>query len=233
MIQDSLKNKKHVIAYCKIGHGKGKFEQIIPTQQQVVEILKVGYSLASSKQNAFPYKVAVLGTDYKRSEHLQKLCEDKKIDKDGDLPSGATYVPNPNLYHLGTAAWTLIITPRMAAPNKYQAIQLDKHGSHWEYDTVEKQESCKEAFAVEVGILATTITGAAMDQGWNCAYNVCFPKKIEKYKDFPYVDYAPYLIITLGKALKFKKDVFKPESIAADTRPGFDEIFTLVDKDKK
>ena len=233
MIQDSLKNRKHVIEYCKIGMNNNNYEEIIPTEQQVEEILKVGYSLASSKQNAFPYKVAVLGTDYKRSEHLQKLCEGKKIDKDGDLPPGATYIPNPNLYHLGTAAWTLIITPRMAAPNKYQAIQLDKHGSHWEYDTVEKQESCKEAFAVEVGILATTITGAAMDQGWNCAYNVCFPKKIEKYKDFPYVDYAPYLIITLGKALKFKKDVFKPESIAADTRPGFDEIFTLVDKDKK
>ena len=233
MIQDSLKNRKHVIEYCKIGMNNNNYEEIIPTEQQVEEILKVGYSLASSKQNSFPYKVAVLGTDYKRSEHLQKLCEGKKIDKDGDLPPGATYIPNPNLYHLGTAAWTLIITPRMAAPNKYQAIQLDKHGSHWEYDTVEKQESCKEAFAVEVGILATTITGAAMDQGWNCAYNVCFPKKIEKYKDFPYVDYPPYLIITLGKALKFKKDVFKPESIAADTRPRFDEIFTLVDKDKK
>jgi hypothetical protein len=234
MIQDSLKNKKHVIEYCKIGmNNNNNYEEIIPTQQQVVEILKVGYSLASSKQNSFPYKVAVLGTDYKRSEHLQKLCEGRKIDKDGELPPGATYIPNPNLYHLGTAAWTLIITPRMAAPNKYQAIQLDKHGSHWEYDTVEKQESCKQAFAVEVGILATTITGAAMDQGWNCAYNVCFPYQIEKYKDFPYVDYKPYLIITLGKALKFKKDVFKPESLAADTRPGFDEIFTLVDKDKK
>ena len=233
MIQDSLKNRKHVIEYCKIGMNNNNYEEIIPTEQQVEEILKVGYSLASSKQNSFPYKVAVLGTDYKRSEHLQKLCEDKKIDKDGDLPSGATYIPNPNLYHLGTAAWTLIITPRMAAPNKYQAIQLDKHGSHWEYDTVEKQESCKEAFAVEVGILATTITGAAMDQGWNCSYNVCFPKQIEKYKDFPYVDYPPYLIITLGKALKFKKDILRPESLAADTRPGFDEIFTLVDKDKK
>ena len=233
MIQDSLKNRKHVIEYCKIGMNNNNYEEIIPTEQQVEEILKVGYSLASSKQNSFPYKVAVLGTDYKRSEHLQKLCEGKKIDKDGDLPPGATYIANPSLYHLGTAAWTLIITPRMAAPNKYQAIQLDKHGSHWEYDTVEKQESCKEAFAVEVGILATTITGAAMDQGWNCSYNVCFPKQIEKYKDFPYVDYPPYLIITLGKALKFKKDILRPESLAADTRPGFDEIFTLVDKDKK
>ena len=29
MIQDSLKNKKHVIAYCKIGHGKGKFGRIL------------------------------------------------------------------------------------------------------------------------------------------------------------------------------------------------------------
>jgi len=41
------------------------------------------------------------------------------------------------------------------------------------------------------------------------------------------------LIITLGKALRFKGDILREESLAADTRPGFDEIFTLVDKDKK
>ena len=219
MIEDSLKKRKHVIEYCK---------ETIPTQQQVKEILKVGYSLASSKQNAFPYKVSVLSTDYIRSSLLQKLCEGKKIVKDGEIQPGTTYVPNPNLFHLSTAAWTLIFSPRMAPPNKYQALQIEMHGNHWEYDTIEKQKPCKEAFAVEVGILATTITGAAMDQGWNCAYNVCFPRDLHKQPNFGFIKHRPYLIMTLGKALRFKKDVFRRQSIEDDTRPEFDEIFKFI-----
>ena len=40
MIQDSLKNRKHVVEYCKIGMNNNyDYEEIIPTEQQVEEIL--------------------------------------------------------------------------------------------------------------------------------------------------------------------------------------------------
>lgn len=220
MIEDSLKNRKHVIEYSK---------KIIPTKNEVKEILQIGYGLSSSKQNSFPYKVSILGTDYHRSEHLLALAEGNKINTDGELPKNTIYWANPCLFHLATAPYTLIISPRLASPNAYHKMQIEKHGNHWEFDKKERMEHCGKAFSIEVGILATTITGAAIDRGWDCAYCVCFPGDIHQYVKFPYVDYIPYLILTLGKAIKYKADFYTPESISMDIRPNFEEIFQFVD----
>jgi hypothetical protein len=220
MIEDSLKSRRHVIEYSK---------KIIPTKEEIEEILRVGYSLSSSKQNSFPYKVSILGTDYKRSEHLLALAEGNKVNTDGELPEGTRYWANPCLFHLASAAYTLIISPRLAPPNKYHQMQIEKHGNHWEFDKEERMGPCGKAFSLEVGILATTITGAAIDRGWDAAYCVCFPKDLKQYIKFPYVDYNPYLIVTLGKAIKYKADYYKAESMSIDVRPDFKEIFHFVD----
>ena len=47
MIEDSLGKRKHVMHYDT---------EIIPTEAEVEEILRVGYSLATSKQKAYAYK---------------------------------------------------------------------------------------------------------------------------------------------------------------------------------
>jgi hypothetical protein len=44
MIEDSLSKRKHVIHYDT---------EVIPTKDEVEEILRLGYSLATSKQKAF------------------------------------------------------------------------------------------------------------------------------------------------------------------------------------
>ena len=47
-ITDSLEKRAHVVHY--------KTDDI-PTKDEIERILKIGYPLASSKQNAFPYKI--------------------------------------------------------------------------------------------------------------------------------------------------------------------------------
>jgi len=220
MIEDSLKTRRHVIEYSK---------DKIPTKKEIDEILKNGYRLSSSKQNSFPWKVFVLGPNKERSDYLQALTEGNKIDTDGELPPGTTYWANPNLFHISTAPYTLIITGRLAPPNKYHQMQIKKHGNHWEFDKLERMQPCGKAFAVEVGILATTITGSAIDRGWDCSYCVCFPKDMDQYVKFPYIEYRPFLIMTIGKGIKFKADVYKKSSMDMDVRPNFEEIFQYVD----
>lgn len=220
MIEDSLSKRRHVIEYSK---------EIIPSKDEIEEILRVGYKLASSKQNAFPFKIFVLGPDSKRSKHLHELTEGHKIKTDGDLPADASYFPNPNLLHIKTSPYTLIITPRLSPPNAYHKIQIEKHGNNWEFDKIDRIKPCGKAFSLEVGIIATTITGAAIDRGWDSAYCVCFPKKMDQWFHFPYVEYAPYLIQTIGKADKFKQDYYSKASLELDTRPNFETIFNFVD----
>ena len=222
MIEDSLKKRKHVIEYSR---------DIIPSKTDIENILKIGYQLSSSKQNSFPYKVFVLGPDQKRSKILQSLTETQKIDFDGELDDTAIYCHNPNLLHISTAPYTLIFTHRLSPPNAYYQMQINKHGTEWEFDKVEYMEQCRSAYAIEVGILATTITGAAMDRGWDSSYCVCFPD-VEGWGDFPYVEYTPFLIQTIGKGIKFRKDVYRRSSMHMDTRPSFGTIFEFVEGEK-
>ena len=53
-IVESLSKRAHVVHY------KTNVEDI-PTKSEIDEILRIGYPLATSKQNAFPYKAHVLG----------------------------------------------------------------------------------------------------------------------------------------------------------------------------
>ena len=73
MIQDSLKNRKHVVDYSTT---------IIPTREEINNILATAYPLVTSKQKGYPYQVHILGPNKSRSKELWELCEGNKIDTD-------------------------------------------------------------------------------------------------------------------------------------------------------
>ena len=120
MIEDSLGKRKHVMHYDT---------KNIPTKLQVEEILKIGYSLATSKQKAYAYKFWILGPDKKRSEMLWNMAEGRKIDEDYDTFGTATdsqeYTENTGLYHIKSAPWTFIVTPRTSSPNPHFRYNFD------------------------------------------------------------------------------------------------------------
>jgi hypothetical protein len=89
----------------------------------------------------------------------------------------------------------------------------------------------REACAIEIGMIAKTITGAALDRGWDTSYNVCFPKPLEQWVDFPYLNFSPALMQTIGKGKNYFYEVI-PNSWAADNvAPPFEDVFQFVDKD--
>lgn len=220
-IQDSLSKRAHVVNYSKM---------VIPTKAEILKILETGYPLATSKQNAFPYKVWVLGPNEERSEKLYEMTEQNKIDFDGDV--GEKYHANPNLKHVKSAPWTLIITPRVAPPNPFAAEQCEKTGTQWEMGREDFIPDGRESWAIEVGMVAKTITGAVMDADLDTSYCICFPKQIEKWEaagDFPFVKYFPYLIQTIGKASLYKWQNMSADGLKKDTRAPFDDVFEFVD----
>ena len=65
-ITESLEKRAHVVHYSKL----------VPTKDEILAILKKGYPLATSKQNAFPYKVWILGPNKERSNKLYQMTVD-------------------------------------------------------------------------------------------------------------------------------------------------------------
>src|SRR6056300_590225 len=222
-ITDSLKRRAHVVNYKK---------DIIPTRSKIEKILRIGYPLATSKQKAFPYKAYVLGPNEERSKMLYDLCEYNKVEFDGDV--GEKYHANPNLYHISSAPWTLIFTPRVAPGNEFAQEQCAKTGTKWEMGDESFIPRGRESWSIEVGMIAKTITGAVLDAGWDTSYCICFPKQVEKWKVntknyFDFIKYMPYLIQTIGRSELYKWQNMKPESLAKDTQPPFEDIFSFED----
>ena len=220
-IQDSLKKRAHVVHY--------KTDDI-PTRDTIERILRTGYPLATSKQNAFPYKVWVLGPNVNRSNKLYQMTEQNKIDFDGDV--GDKYHANPNLFHVKSAPWTLIITPRVAPPNPFAAEQCELTGTQWEMGRESFIPDGRESWGIEVGMVAKTITGAVCDEGLDTSYCICFPKQIEKWQaasGFEFIKYFPYLIQTIGKADLYKWQNMSEDGLKKDTRAPFNDVFEFVD----
>ena len=225
-ITKALNKRAHVVHY------KTNVEDI-PTKSEIEEILRIGYPLATSKQNAFPYKAHVLGPNKERSAELYSFAEGNKVDFDGDV--GEKYQPNPNLFHIATAPWTLIFTPRISPGNQFAQEQCAKTGTQWEMGRETYIPKGREAWGIEVGMLAKCITGAVLDNNWDTSYNACFPHWIEPWNNsehFQFVKYHPFLIQTIGKAQKYKWQNMQKENLAKDTCPPFEDIFSFEDNNE-
>jgi len=231
MIEDSLQTRKHVMHYDT---------ELIPSESEVEEILRIGYSLSTSKQKSYPYKFYVLGPDEKRSKQLWNMAEGRKIDVDfdayGTTIDDTIYFQNPGLFHLKSAPWTLIITPRLAPPNKYYKRAFESTGSKWQLENWEfVNTKNRESMGIEIGMVAKAITGAAMDRGWECSYNICFYNDRQKWNFLPYIyqnnkGFRPALMMTLGKGKKYLYQALSAQDQKDNTDPPFETIFEFVDR---
>jgi hypothetical protein len=223
MIEDSLRERKHVVHYDT---------EIVPTRQEIEEILRTAYPLVTSKQKAYPYKFHVLGPDEERSNKVWNLAEGNKIAVDLKAlgEAGDRYIANAGLFHMASAPWTMIVTPRVAPPNKYYRRAFDDHNSYWQLEDPEfVNKNNRESMAIEVGMLAKAITGAALDRGWDTSYNICFLKDMQHWADFPYLKFRPTLIQTIGKGKKYLYETLQPLDQEQNQDPPFEEIFDFVD----
>lgn len=237
MIEDSLGKRKHVMHYDT---------EMIPAEEEVEEILRTGYSLATSKQKAYAYKFWVLGPNKKRSKMLYDIAEGRKIDVDyeayGTTTESKEYSANCGLFHLLSAPWTFIVTPRVSSPNPHFKWHFENESSKWQLEDHNfVNTKNRESNAIDVGMVAKTITGAALDRGWDVSYNICFHNDKKKWpKSLPFVSgesgFRPVLMMTLGKGKKyFYQRLSKDGTLANDpqynTDPPFETIFEFFDRE--
>jgi len=235
-IEDSLGKRKHVMHYDT---------EIIPTEAEVEEILRIGYSLATSKQKSYSYKFHVLGPNAKRSKQLWHMAEGRKIDVDyeayGTTTESKEYIANDGLFHIKSAPYTLIVTPRLAPPNPHYEHNFRITHSKWQLEDWEfVNTKNRESMAIEIGMCAKAITGAALDRGWDVSYNICFHNDRKKWPtSLPFVSgnwgFRPTLMMTLGKAKKYYYErLIENGSISKDPKynldPPFEDIFEFFDR---
>ena len=223
MIENTFKKRKHVLHYDT---------KNIPTKEQITDILSKGMPLATSKQKAFAFKAFVLGPDLIRSNKLLYLCEGENIEMNRkiggrNLPSNPN--PNPGLFHLATAPYTLIWTPRLVNPNTHYKKKFMKTKGAWEMNNSSSLLNCETQISIEIGMMSKMVMGVALDSGLDSSFCLCYSRKLSDWKPFiPQIEFSPTLIQTIGKANSYYWEILEPEESIDNTNPKVEDLFEII-----
>lgn len=227
--------------YDKRKHPNTYSDTIVPTKDEIKEILSEAYPLVTSFRKAFGYEIHVLGPNAERSNAIWRLSEDHKQRID-DETYGDEAMQNDSigLMHIKTAPWTLIATPRVCEPNGFHSEDNTSAGqestdgkSLWEFaDYQWMNTNNRESGALEIAMFLKMIMGGVLQRGYDSGFCVCMPSSIEAFKPYiPELKFYPTVIQTIGKATKYQYECKTEEALRLDTAPDlFDKIINFTDK---
>ena len=216
-VYDIIKRRKHVVLYDM---------NQIPSEVEIEKCLRAAWSMTPSKQNCHPYSINILGPEHKeqkiklwdlvRGNHY--TMEEKGV-KVGMIDS-VSGRPNPYYYHIKINPYTLIITPRLILKQNEHYTRQIKGGHYMEQMDPVRMESRKDidSIAVEVGMFVANLCSVLMERGLDISYTNCFPRRIEYWKEFPFIKYAPVLLVSIGKAEHYRG------LVEGDTKAPFEDI---------
>lgn len=217
-VYDIIKKRKHVVHYDM---------NQIPPKDVIYKHLKLAWSMTPSKQNCFPYKIHILGPDFK--EQKKKLwdlvvsnhftMEEKGVEV--GMIEAVSGRPNPYYYHIRHNPYTLIITPRLVLKQNAHYTEQIRDGHYMEQMDPVRMAGRKDidAISIEVGMFVANLCATLMEQGLDISYTNCFPRDVKHWKkDFGFIEYAPVLLVSIGKAEHYRGFV------KGDTKAPFEDI---------
>ena len=227
--------------YDKRKHPNTYSDTIVPTKDEIKEILSEAYPLVTSFRKAFGYEIHILGPNAERSNAIWRISEDHKQRID-DETYGDEAMQNDSigLMHLRTAPWTLIATPRVCEPNGFHSEDNTSPGqestdgnSLWEFSDYQwMNTNNRESGALEIAMFLKMIMGGVLQRGYDSGFCVCMPSSIEAFKPYiPELKFYPTVIQTIGKATKYQYECKTEEALKLDTAPDlFEKIINFTDK---
>ena len=236
----------HILSdlYNKRKHPNTYSDTVVPTKDEIKEILSEAYPLVTSFRKAFGYEIHVLGPNAERSNTIWSLAEGHKQKIDDDIyGEDAMQTNSIGLMHIRTAPWTLIASPRVCYPNGFHSEDNTSPGqettdgnSLWEFSDYQHMNNAnRESGALEIAMFLKMIMGGVLDKGYDTGFCVCFPKG-DNWQEIwnpiiPDLKFYPTVIQTIGKATKYQYEYKTPQGLALDTAPDlFEEIINFTDK---
>jgi len=195
-----------------------------------------------SKNNFMPYKVHVISPkDQYTKELIYYKCLENETKANGnhitDLEELKRYEileydnnnSKPNYYNVKSAHYILLFTQRVEdQPNHYQQ-ELVNRGFVYEQMAKNgpKKDSARSLSYMEIGMFCSNFANAVLANGLDVSHTCCFPNDRKYWSEpvFNFLDTNPLLIMTAGKAKKYRRDSLPWDY---DPKPDFDRIVNLV-----
>jgi hypothetical protein len=223
MTYETLKNRRYVLEYD---------ESAEIAESQIEFLLQKTWSVTPSKNNFMPYTVHVLGPKHKKYKELVFLnCASNEglIDNVKD-PLSLRYSKNPPKYsNILNCSYLLIFTMRLEdKPNEYQQMLINR-GHKYEAVKNETLNDIYSSTSLEVGLFADALSGMCLEKEIDVSFTGCFHRDLSYWKNIPFVNRKPILLMTLGKAKSYyRENVHEDNMINKDYRPDYNRIVNFV-----
>lgn len=223
MIYETLKKRKDVREYDS--------SAIIP-KQLIDSLLQKAWEVTPSKNRFMPYNVHVLGpehTDYKKS--VYQICLGNERYRDNADTDNRYTDWLPQYGNILSCSHLFIFTVREEdAPNPYQlnAVARGRTFDAMSIDTINKMYS---NICLEVGLFADALSGLCLENDIDVSYSLCFRKDLAYWKDVPFINRQPVLLMTAGKGKVYTQD-FRPKGspISNFYKPSYERIVKFIDE---
>ena len=196
-------------------------------KSDVVDLLNQTWDITPSKNNLMPWQVFVLGPDNQNYKNaVYDICsenDDRSNRKNKNIDKDKIIGRNPAYANIKSCQYLLIMTQRLSGPlNDYQQLQWD-NGICYDSCTEEGLKDCENIIGVECGIFGANFRALAIEKGIDTSYTLCFNKHLKYWKELPFINRYPVLIMTIGYGKKYRKDMrFN------DPKPNFETIVKWV-----
>lgn len=207
MIDDILKNRKHVL----------EFTDEVPSKELIDSLLQRTWKVTPSKNNFMAYTIHVV-TDKDKRKAIYNMCiSNEKQLNDDNAPL------NENLLCILTAPYVLIFANRFEDKPNQRQQELIEQGVYYEAVDPDKFETLFSTNSIEVGMFAKTLTGLCLENNLDVSYTKCFSQNYKNWiETLPFVNRNPIMIMSIGKGKIYR------EIKEDDLRPDFERIINWV-----
>lgn len=176
----------------------------IPDKKLIISLIDKTFELVPSKQSLMPYKVHVLGPEFKDlKERFFNISKTK---------TGGVY--NNNIL----APYVLIFTRRLVKNPNIDVQRKIAFGHNYGVCDPKRYKNFDKDVAIEIGMFSKILTALCLENNIDVSYLLCFPTKEQdkRWYEFDFLDDEILFSMQLGyKSNKFtrnkNKEEIKPE----------------------
>ena len=215
MIQKYLQ-RKHVVRYKS---------DVIP-DHMVKHLLEKTWQLTSSKNNYMPYSVHVLGPDKGAQKiKIYEKCIERQNENENNANKNKIDL-GWNYNHVKHNSHLLIFTTRVCEPNLYNKRQIRQGHFASEINEEIVNDLSSTCAPIEVGMFAQNLTNFCMLEDIDVSFCVCFSKRRQDWKEFPFIKNTLVMMMSLGYGRLYYWDKLKNLGVRPkdNLKPEIDEV---------
>jgi hypothetical protein len=218
---DFLDRRKHV----------REFHNDIPGKELIETVLWKTWKVTPSKNNFMPYNIYVLGPDKKAEKESiwRKCCSNKKKTNEKETPGHTEDGVNPNFAAVKNNPYMLIISQTVRPPNEYYRQMIEQFDDFFEQMHPRCVNKVASATSLEIGMFAANLSAFCTEEDLDISYTCAIPNDLAAWRDMPFLEYQPLLLITIGYCKESLQDSYARNGLGKyDKKPEFNEVVHWV-----